>query len=98
MRAHSQHLSDLASLDGDDYVEHSRDTGVNHHSVLTDMKYVDICSGILLPDVMHDILGKYTHTHVCTCTHMYTHTYTHMYTHIHTEGTLQYETKLILKL
>ena len=30
--------------------------GVNHRSVLLDLQYFDMCSGALLPDVMHDVL------------------------------------------
>lgn len=29
---------------------------INHRSSLLSLKYVDICSGILVPDVMHDVL------------------------------------------
>lgn len=34
----------------------SRLYGVNHRSVLLDLQYFDLCSGALLPDVMHDVL------------------------------------------
>ena len=44
LRTHSEHQNDLDNLDGDDSVMHSRDSGVNHRSVLMDVKYVDILS------------------------------------------------------
>ncbi len=34
---------------------YSREFGVNHRSDLMELQYFDICSGALLPDVMHDI-------------------------------------------
>jgi len=37
--------------------------GVNYRSVLLDLHYFDLCSGALLPDVMHDVLkGKQPQT------------------------------------
>lgn len=38
----------------------SRRYGVNRRSVLLELRYFDMCSGALVPDVMHDVLeGKY---------------------------------------
>ena len=34
----------------------SREYGVNRKSVLTKLQYFDICSGALVPDIMHDVL------------------------------------------
>ena len=34
----------------------SREYGVNRKSVLTKLQFFDICSGSLVPDIMHDIL------------------------------------------
>jgi hypothetical protein len=58
LRSQSQHLEHCALLEDeeDDYVENSRDVGVNHRSILLDLQYFDMCSGALLPDVMHDVL------------------------------------------
>lgn len=36
--------------------EHSKEFGVNHRSILLELKYFDLCSGVLLPDPMHDLL------------------------------------------
>lgn len=30
--------------------------GINRRSALLDLNYCDICSGLLIPDVMHDLL------------------------------------------
>ena len=58
LRSRAQHLEhcDLLEDEEDDYVENSRDVGVNHRSILLDLQYFDMCSGALLPDVMHDVL------------------------------------------
>ena len=58
LRSRAQHLEHCALLEDeeDDYVENSRDVGVNHRSILLDFQYFDMCSGALLPDVMHDVL------------------------------------------
>lgn len=36
--------------------EASVEYGVNRKSILTKLKYLDICNGALIPDVMHDVL------------------------------------------
>lgn len=51
------------------FVENSKEFGVNYRSQLSELRHFDICGGDLIADVMRDLL----------------------------EGTLQYETKLILK-
>ena len=48
---HRSHLDDLNDDDGTYSTQH----GVTRRSVLMDLKYFDVCEG-LLPDVMHDIL------------------------------------------
>ncbi len=47
---------ELVAGDGAGDEEESTKYGINRRSVLLDLKYIDICSGSLLPDVMHDIL------------------------------------------
>ena len=56
LRTHHQHLQHCASLDEDSTGGSSREYGVNTRSTLLDLQYFDVCSGTLLPDVMHDIL------------------------------------------
>ena len=34
----------------------SREYGVNHKSLLSDITHFDICSGALVSDIMHDLL------------------------------------------
>lgn len=36
--------------------EYSVQYGINRKSILTDLKYFDVCGGGLLPDIMHDVL------------------------------------------
>ena len=36
--------------------ELSKEYGVNHRSILLELKYFNMCTGELLPDVMHDLL------------------------------------------
>ena len=49
-------LRTLSKLENGDYTQLSKEFGINHRSSLLSLKYVDICSGILVPDVMHDVL------------------------------------------
>lgn len=58
LRSQAQHLQHCALLEDEeeDYTENSRDVGVNHRSALLNLLYFDLCSGALLPDVMHDVL------------------------------------------
>ena len=61
LRTEHQHLQHCAALDND---ESSKEYGVNTRSALMDLHYFDMCSGTLLPDVMHDILeGALQHEH-----------------------------------
>ena len=48
---HRSHLNDLNDDDGTYSIEY----GVTRRSVLMDLRYFNVCEG-LLPDVMHDIL------------------------------------------
>ena len=49
---HHLRLCDDIEVDSDT----SREYGVNCKSVLTKLQYFDICSGALVPDIMHDVL------------------------------------------
>ena len=53
-RRKDTHLDHLDSIE-DNHLE-SREYGVNHRSALMDLKYLDIRSGALFSDVMHDLL------------------------------------------
>lgn len=61
LRSKSEHLhhceildrEDLSSLDRQHY---SMTYGVNRRALLDTLRFVDITSGILIPDIMHDIL------------------------------------------
>lgn len=39
----------------EDITTYLNEYGVNHRSVLLELQYADLCSGLLLPDVMHDL-------------------------------------------
>jgi len=34
----------------------SKEFGINRNSILNELYYFDVCSGALLPDIMHDVL------------------------------------------
>lgn len=36
--------------------ELSKRYGINRNSILNDLKYFHVCSGALIPDIMHDML------------------------------------------
>lgn len=48
---HDQHCEEIVA-DPSKSVEY----GVNSNSILNDLKYFHVCSGALVPDIMHDIL------------------------------------------
>lgn len=48
---HDEHCEKIA-----DDPSKSREYGVNSNSVLNDLEYFHVCSGALVPDIMHDIL------------------------------------------
>lgn len=58
LRELSVHLQQCDALERDlsDRVENSKMFGVNRRSVLLELQYFDVCSGVLLPDAMHDLL------------------------------------------
>lgn len=48
---HDEHCEEIAADPSK-----SKEHGVNSNSVLNDLKYFHVCSGALVPDIMHDIL------------------------------------------
>ena len=57
MRTLGEHLHHCDSIEDDeDGDEKSKEFGVNSHSILLQLKHFDMCSGTLIPDVMHDLL------------------------------------------
>ena len=58
LRTKEDHLKQLDELarEDDDAGTLSTKYGINSKSCLLDLNYVDICSGVLLPDIMHDVL------------------------------------------
>ena len=47
------HMEHLEAIEDDP--SQSREFGVNHKSLLIEIEYFDICSGVLLCDAMHDL-------------------------------------------
>ena len=57
LRSLDAHLKQCEELNTSySFVEVSKEYGINSKSVLTSLRYFDICSGALIPDVMHDVL------------------------------------------
>lgn len=61
LRSAEEHAHHCALLERDDipsldHQHYSITYGVNRRALLDTLRYVDITSGILLPDIMHDIL------------------------------------------
>lgn len=55
--AHKSQCDDLDDASTQqEFTELSKEYGINHRSILTELSYFDVCSGALVPDVMHDIL------------------------------------------
>lgn len=50
------YLHQCRTLDGDNPARSSVEFGINRKSILTRLQYFDVCSGALVPDVMHDVL------------------------------------------
>ncbi len=46
----------LATTDPQSLVKRSKRYGINVQSTLMSLEYFDLCSGALVPDVMHDVL------------------------------------------
>lgn len=53
---HKQQCITLDSKSGPSRSAFSKDSGINHTSILDELKYFSVASGALLPDIMHDIL------------------------------------------
>ena len=43
-------------MEGESAIEDSVEYGINRDSVLNELTYFHVCSGGLLPDIMHDVL------------------------------------------
>ena len=56
LRSLETHLQHCALIEDDTTGELSKEYGVNCRSTLLDLENFDMCSGTLLPDVMHDLL------------------------------------------
>lgn len=54
---HSRKCDDLeTAATAATFQELSTEYGINHRSVLDELQYFKVCSGALVPDVMHDVL------------------------------------------
>ena len=53
---HEQQCISLDSKRGSSQEDYSKDTGINHTSVLEELRYFSVASGALVSDVMHDVL------------------------------------------
>lgn len=56
LRTLENHLNHCAWIQEDPTGELSKEYGVNNRSTLLDLGHFDMCSGTLLPDIMHDLL------------------------------------------
>ena len=56
LRDKASHEQHCALLQGDTMGHVSKEYGINRNSVLNELSYFHVCSGSLLPDVMHDLL------------------------------------------
>lgn len=58
LRTLNEHLRqcDIIADGGDDADDNSKEFGVNSRSSLLELKHFNMCSGALIPDVMHDLL------------------------------------------
>ena len=63
---HEHKCTQLGSAESKrEHDELSKEYGINHKSVLDELQYFSVCSGSLVPDVMHDVLESmivYYHT------------------------------------
>lgn len=50
---HKEHTDQLVA---DETGSLSKEFGVNRNSILNELSYFNVCSGALLPDIMHDVL------------------------------------------
>ena len=58
LRTLSEHKRQCDTLENDDenYSDNSKEFGVNFRSTLLELEHFNLCSGALIPDVMHDLL------------------------------------------
>ena len=56
LRTKESHTEHLALLEGESASDRSIEYGINRDSVLNELAYFHVCSGGLLPDIIHDIL------------------------------------------
>ena len=56
LRNLGDHIDQCKMPESAEGVRKSVEFGINSESILTTLHYFDICSGALVPDVMHDIL------------------------------------------
>ena len=56
LRNKESHLMQCTLLDTDSSRDVSKEYGINRNSALTKLDYFDMCSGALIPDIMHDLL------------------------------------------
>ena len=56
LRTLDEHLNQLDEIEDDETGEKSKEYGINYRSGFLSLNYFDLCSGVLLPDVMHDVL------------------------------------------
>lgn len=50
------HQQQCSEIEGEFGNEASKLYGINRNSILNELLYFHVCSGALLPDVMHDVL------------------------------------------
>lgn len=56
LRTLTDYLDQCRILDRDNPARSTVEFGINRKSILTTLQYFDVCSGALVPDVMHDVL------------------------------------------
>lgn len=56
LREKTSHKIQCEEVEKDKTGEKSKEYGINRNSVLNELAYFHVCSGALVPDVMHDIL------------------------------------------
>ena len=56
LRDELSHRRHCTELEGESGIEASKLNGINRDSILNKLAYFHVCSGALLPDVMHDVL------------------------------------------
>ena len=54
--SHKEQCTILNSKTGSSRDAYSKETGINHESILNELQYFSVASGALVPDVMHDVL------------------------------------------